>query len=153
MNSAAKSAIDLLHGSAAARDVFGQLFMDGPTWDGNVASKAGRDALLTAGLAFHAEGWATLTPLGLRLAIGDFGAGQAKEVRDRGEEARRDATEKQQALLLRALAAIVKNAEGGVISVSLADLTATGACVMEPDAALGMVRFRYVEPEAALEEA
>lgn len=55
--------------SPSAKEVLGQLFMNGPTWDGNVASKNGRGELIRAGLAFHENGFASLTPEGLRVAI------------------------------------------------------------------------------------
>jgi len=55
--------------SGAAFDVLGQLFMRGPTWDGNITSKSGRGELVDLGLAFHAHGFASLTPEGVRVAI------------------------------------------------------------------------------------
>lgn len=48
----AKEYTDLWNGlSGAARDVLRCLFDKGPTWDGNVPSKLGRDELLEKGLA------------------------------------------------------------------------------------------------------
>jgi len=55
--------------SPTAVEVLGQLFTSGPTWDGNVASKAGRGLLFDAGLAFRVEGFISLTQEGLRAAI------------------------------------------------------------------------------------
>jgi hypothetical protein len=55
--------------SSAAVDVLGQLYVNGPTWDGNVSSKAGRGDLIRAGLAWHEHGYASLTPEGLRTAV------------------------------------------------------------------------------------
>ena len=55
--------------SSAAIDMINQLFTTGPTWDGNVVSKAGRGELVKAGLAFHENGWASLTPEGVRTAV------------------------------------------------------------------------------------
>jgi hypothetical protein len=55
--------------SSAAKDVLGQLFMKGPTWDGNITSKSGRGELVSRGLAFHAHGFASLTEEGVRVAI------------------------------------------------------------------------------------
>lgn len=55
--------------SSAAIQVLGQLYVNGPTWDGNVASKAGRGDLIRAGLAWHAHGYASLTPEGVRVAV------------------------------------------------------------------------------------
>jgi len=48
--------------------VLGQLFGNGPTWDGNVISKAGRDELVTRGLALRTNGFAYLTEEGVRVA-------------------------------------------------------------------------------------
>lgn len=56
--------------SVAAFDVLGQLYADGPTWDGNVISKSGRDEIVRAGLAWHESGYANLTPEGVRVAAG-----------------------------------------------------------------------------------
>lgn len=149
MNSATKSAVDMLEASAAARDVFRQLFMAGPTWDGDVASKAGRDALTTAGLAFRVEGWTTLTPLGMNVGIRDLGMGDAKDARERTRAAERQARDRQEAVVLGALSAIVKNAEGGAITIPIADLSVRGACAMEP--AGDTVVFRYRELDAVAE--
>lgn len=55
--------------SSAAVDALGQLFVHGPTWDGDIISKTGRDDLIELGLASRAEGWAFITEKGLRLAI------------------------------------------------------------------------------------
>lgn len=55
--------------SSAAIEVLGQLYSSGPTWDGNVASKAGRGELVAAGLAWHEHGYASLTPEGVRTAV------------------------------------------------------------------------------------
>lgn len=55
--------------SSAAIDVLGQLFVYGPTWDGNITSKSGRDELVDAGLAFREGGWASLTPEGVRTSV------------------------------------------------------------------------------------
>jgi hypothetical protein len=54
--------------SPSAIEVLGQLYVNGPTWDGNVASKAGRGELVERGLAFHAHGYASLTSDGVEMA-------------------------------------------------------------------------------------
>lgn len=56
-------------GTAGAKDVLRQLFLDGPTWDGNIISKAGRDDLIAVGFADRRNGWAFLTGLGVEYAI------------------------------------------------------------------------------------
>lgn len=66
--------------SPAAVDVLGQLFVSGPTWDGNIVSKSGRCELVRAGLAEHAFGWAFLTHEGVRVAV----EWDRQELRDRG---------------------------------------------------------------------
>ena len=54
--------------SPCAVSVLGQLFVEGPTSDDNITSKAGRCDLVSAGLAFHEAGLSSLTPDGVRLA-------------------------------------------------------------------------------------
>ena len=54
--------------SPCAVSVLGQLFVEGPTWNGSVTSQAGCCDLVSAGLAFHESGWVSLTPDGVRLA-------------------------------------------------------------------------------------
>ena len=54
--------------SPCAVSVLGQLFVEGPTSDNNITSKAGRCDLVSAGLAFHEAGLSSLTPDGERLA-------------------------------------------------------------------------------------
>ena len=56
--------------SSAAIEVLMQLFVTGPTWDGNIVSKSGRSELVSAGLTFHDNGWASLTAEGVRVAVG-----------------------------------------------------------------------------------
>lgn len=55
--------------TSAAIECLGQLYVSGPTWDGNICSKNGRGELCRAGLAWHQHGYASLTPEGLRTAI------------------------------------------------------------------------------------
>src|SRR5258708_8232116 len=54
--------------SPCAVSVLGQLFVEGPTSDNNITSKAGRCDLVSARLAFHEAGLSSLTPDGERLA-------------------------------------------------------------------------------------
>ncbi len=49
-------------------DVLEQLFLYGPTWDGHIVSKVGRDYLVDHKLAKHENGWAFLTSAGVRFA-------------------------------------------------------------------------------------
>lgn len=41
--------------SSSAIEMLGQLYVSGPTWDGNVCSKQGRGELCRAGLAWDGE--------------------------------------------------------------------------------------------------
>jgi hypothetical protein len=54
--------------SPCAVSVLGQLFVEGPTSDDNITSRAGRCDLVSAGLAFREAGLSSLTPDGVRLA-------------------------------------------------------------------------------------
>lgn len=65
--------------SPAAIGVMGQLFVHGPTWDGNIITKVGRSELVKAGLATHAHGWAWLTEDGLVAAL-EFGKAASSPV-------------------------------------------------------------------------
>jgi len=46
-----------------------QLFVQGPTWDGNLISKSQRDDLVAAGLADRWDGWNFLTQEGVEAAV------------------------------------------------------------------------------------
>jgi len=46
----------------------GQLFGNGPTWEGYIISKPGRDLLMELGLAARTDGWSYLTEGGVQLA-------------------------------------------------------------------------------------
>jgi len=77
------------------RESLYQLFLQGPTYDGNVISKSQRDWLVLTGLAFRVEGYTSLTPDGLQLAL-RIGMDREKERRqreDRSKRARYDALE------------------------------------------------------------
>lgn len=50
-------------------EVLMQLFVDGPTWDGNLISKPDRDGLVESGLADRWEGWNFLTPEGVKAGV------------------------------------------------------------------------------------
>lgn len=65
--------------SASARDVMRCLFFQGPTWDGNIPSKAGRGELCKLGLAHHEFGWAWLTRDGIDTALTVYMLGDEKE--------------------------------------------------------------------------
>jgi hypothetical protein len=55
--------------SSTAQDAMMQLFVQGPTWDGDVLSKSGRNELVSRDFAKHRHGWAYLTDSGLDMAI------------------------------------------------------------------------------------
>lgn len=46
-----------------------QLFVQGPTWDGNLVSKQERDRMVDAGLADRWNGWNFLTQEGVEAAV------------------------------------------------------------------------------------
>lgn len=54
--------------SEAWRETLSKIARNGPTWDGDLVSKAARDALVEAGILFRFEGWQCFTPLGLAVA-------------------------------------------------------------------------------------
>lgn len=56
--------------SGAALDVLWQLFKNGPTWDGDLSSKRGRDQLVRLNLAQRGcDGWQWLTEDGVQAAL------------------------------------------------------------------------------------
>lgn len=55
--------------SGAARDVMRCLFFHGPTLDGDMPSKTGRDELVRQEYAARWNGWQWLTEKGVRFAI------------------------------------------------------------------------------------
>jgi hypothetical protein len=67
MHEALKKAARPLGGNE--RDVFRQLFIHGPTQDGDLISKVGRDGLVERGLAVRNDGWQTLTEAGFVAAM------------------------------------------------------------------------------------
>ena len=64
--------------SAAESETLWCMFRNGPTWDGNLPSKSGRDGLVSAGYADRFDGWNFLTHAGVTLSI-DIGFGRRKE--------------------------------------------------------------------------
>ncbi len=50
-------------------EVLMQLFVEGPTWDGNLISKSDRDELVDADLCERWQGWNYLTLDGLKAAV------------------------------------------------------------------------------------
>ena len=55
--------------SSGAIAVLGQLFLKGPTWDGDLISKMGRTELVDEGLADRLNGWNFLTRAGVAAAV------------------------------------------------------------------------------------
>lgn len=49
--------------------VLGQLFVNGPTWDGNIVSKPGRAELVALQLAKQESGFSFLTAEGVQVAV------------------------------------------------------------------------------------
>ena len=53
----------------STNEVLMQLFVDGPTWDGNLISKYDRDQLVEKGLCDRHNGWNFLTLKGVIFAV------------------------------------------------------------------------------------
>ena len=64
------------------KDTLWQMFRYGPTWDGDLCSKSGRDGLVQRGYAGRFDGWNWLTDDGARLAC-ELGFGARKEADNR----------------------------------------------------------------------
>jgi len=64
--------------SHGAKAMLEQLFKSGPTWDGNVITKAGRGELIELGLAERGYGFAWLTRSGVQFAIERLLLGEKK---------------------------------------------------------------------------
>lgn len=75
--------------SGAAREVMRCLFINGPTWDGNIPSKAGRGDLFDLGYADRVNGWSFLTKVGMDFAVNRMMLGEEKERRENESRARR----------------------------------------------------------------
>lgn len=74
---------DVIFGlSGSARAVLEQLFIQGPTSDGDIIDKNGRGDLVAKGLAARWNGWAFLTEKGVRFAIDPMLLDREKERRD-----------------------------------------------------------------------
>lgn len=67
--------------SGSAADTLRCLFFHGPTWDGNVPSKSGRDELVGMGLAARGNGWQWLTRAGIEACF----ANKIHDEKDRRE--------------------------------------------------------------------
>ena len=65
--------------SGAAHEVLRCLFFHGPTWDGNIPSKSGRDELCELGLAERLNGWQWLNRDGVDFSITVALLGEQKE--------------------------------------------------------------------------
>jgi hypothetical protein len=65
--------------SSSEVEVVKCLFFHGPTWDGNIPSKMGRDSLCKRGLAHHEFGFAWLTRDGVEIAINTLRFDRLKE--------------------------------------------------------------------------
>jgi hypothetical protein len=64
-----KEKISLSDFSGGAKDTMNQLFLFSPVWDGDIASKVGRDEICNLGFAEHRNGWTYLTRSGVEFAI------------------------------------------------------------------------------------
>ena len=73
--------------SSAAREVLRCLFFHGPTWDGDVPSKSGRDELVALGLVDRMDGWQWLTREGIDFSLTVMLLGEAKDKWQRRQRA------------------------------------------------------------------
>lgn len=64
--------------TGAEWEVMWCLFKHGPTWDGEVPSKAGRSDLFDRGLVQRADGWNWLTDDGVKIDV-EIGMGERKD--------------------------------------------------------------------------
>lgn len=70
--------------SGAATETLWCLFALGPTEDGNLPSKSGRDDLVSLGFAERGDGWQWLTRDGVNMALGmGFDRKKERSQRDR----------------------------------------------------------------------
>lgn len=58
--------------------VLEQLFFCGPTWDGDLISKEGRNDLVNRGMARRVDGWQSLSDFGFDVAVSS-GYGNKKQ--------------------------------------------------------------------------
>jgi hypothetical protein len=70
------------------REALWQLFYHGPTYDGDLISKAARDELVRLGLAARCEGYNFLTVAGVAIAL------EAKMDRDKNKRQREERAER-----------------------------------------------------------
>lgn len=75
--------------SSGAADCLRCLFFHGPTWDGNVPSKQGRDELVLMGFAARGNGWQWLTRAGVDASF-DNNLHREKEAREARAARRRN---------------------------------------------------------------
>lgn len=138
--------------SAAARDVLKQLFVMGPTPDGDLASKGGRSDLMAAGLVERFDGWNALSRKGFVDAVA-LGLGDFKDARDRERAAQTRSREGQFLLMQRAFAGVVR-AVGGAVTVPVSALEDDGAAIMQPgeDGALVFTYINAAGVDAAIAE-
>jgi hypothetical protein len=103
--------------SGADTDTLLCLFLHGPTWDGDVPSKSGRDELVRFGLASRGDGYQWLTDAGARLCL-RLGYAARKERHDRKRRSELSALETHNAELRRLL--------DTKVTIIAADLQRTG---------------------------
>lgn len=84
-----------------------QLFFNGPTWDGDLVSKAGRTGLVNRGYAERCNGRQQLTSAGFELAV-RAGLGDDKERRD--NKRRREDSDKH-----KLLGAFIRDVGGSIV--------------------------------------
>jgi hypothetical protein len=139
--------------TTGAADVLRQMWLNGATQDGDLASKAGRVELTVHGLAAGADGWNWLTEAGHQAAI-TLDLGPAKDARDRRRDeqeldlhTRLSTIDAMRHSATMALKAVVKRDGGEVRLPQEGAFTEAGG--LEVSAEGAEIVFRYVEPAPA----
>ncbi len=114
-----------------------QLFFNGPTWDGDLVSKAGRTGLVDSGYAERCNGWQQLTSAGFEVAV-RAGLGDDKERRD--NKRRREDNDRHAMLC-----AFVRDVGGSIVAPPGALATRSGLSIERSQD--GSVRFAISEAE------
>lgn len=99
--------------SGAATDTLLCMFLHGPTWDGDVPSKSGRDELVSLGLASRGAGYQWLTDAGARLCL-RLGYASRKERHDRKRRSELSTLEARNAELRKMLEAKISIISGSI---------------------------------------
>lgn len=130
--------------SSSAIESMRCMFLHGPTYDGNIPSKAGRDELFDLKLATRIRGYSWLTAEGMRMAL-DNGLDRDKERWERDRRRRMIKLDQIESILMgnQAQSAEGQQAtDGGVMGLSAGSGLANGRPTIE-----GLERLLKPEPD------